>query len=255
MSYRIRQRLPQFTQALRRRVSNSTRTRPGRSTLDIPRLISPLRYDVLVRAQFFRFLERHQERGIDEILRRAKDEPYFVWFEHVECARFFPELLTDRDLLSERYNARVRGALATLTSFRDTGIDARFPVVLVKVPDDTIADSGAPALGTLHIADGCHRLALLLMDGQSLEPWMHQVRPATRPLQDNTALLVPKLAIGDAEYADFLIPAFLPCTEGARLGSGITKSHENPSALRAEIAERNPDLLATFDRVVAAQRR
>lgn len=227
---------------IRRLRLNATKTRRGEETLDIAKLISPLRYDVIVRAQFFEFLSAHTDRSAAELTRLAIDEPYFVWFEHIECARFFPELLAHRDDLLNRFALRVAGAVRTLRSFRENGFDRRFPVVLASVGPGAISDSGAPAIATIHIADGCHRLALLLADGRELLPWMHQIRPAARALQDNTRILVSRLSLDEATYSRFISQAF------------IDMPVDSLSQLRAELERTDPARVPDLEGTIAAHR-
>jgi hypothetical protein len=216
-------------------------SRGGRATHDIGRLISPLRYDVMVRASMFQLLQGHQE-VTPHLLEQILHHPYFVWFREIECARYYPRLLNDPTLLATAFEARVIRAMATMHSFDRVGFDTRHPVRLIYTRGMQIADSGAFTSSSFHIGDGCHRLALLLLKGLALEPGMYRVRSASAQLLDNTAVLLSHTHISANEYASFLARGF---------GLGQVKDLET---LRREILMHCPQRLGEFQRVVRAQR-
>lgn len=224
-----------------RRVSKSRRTRPGTRTLDIRRLISPLRYDVDVRMQFLMCL-RSREAPLSALQADARHHNYYQWFKHVECARFFPSTLSDPKLVDRRYDARVARAVSTLESYDSRGFDLDHPVTLVST-QDRWADSGAPVSQGVHIADGCHRLALLLMDGKELRPEMYRVRRSVGPILDNTTLLLPYIRIADEDYARFMSHGF------------VDEEYPHLEMVRNRVAAAAPDRLAEFDQVVQLHRR
>lgn len=228
-----------LSQRVMRKLSGLRRMPYGRETVDIMALISPLRYDVMVRAQFLTDLRTSSEPpGV--LPDFALDHPYFVWFKYVESARFFPELLTQPDLLRERYHSRVTRAQATLRSFDADGYDRRYPVTVSSTPRGATSDSGPQISKTLHIRDGCHRLALLLIDGQQLEPTMYRIAGPRNPVPDNTALLLPHLGLDERDYTRFLSRGF-----AARECTSLTE-------LRSLVATDSPERLAELDAVVAA---
>ena len=188
---------------VRRAVHERTAVR-GTAPVHIDSLIVPLRYDVVVRARFFDFLTEHTELAGAALVDAAAGTAYAQWFEHVECARYFPELLHDKVRREQRFAARVSGAVRLLQSFDDGGFDSASPVTLITAPAGAMSDSGAPALERLHIGDGCHRLALLLRNGATLEPWMYKVRPSLSTLVDNTTVLLRNGSVTEADYVAFL---------------------------------------------------
>jgi hypothetical protein len=234
--------LEHVLRGLRRR-SRLRPFRPGSHVIDIPRLISPLRYDVIVRSQLFSLLDSIRDESAATIAHTVRQTPYFVWFRHVECQRFAPHLLRNPDQLDQKFRERVMRALATLTSFEATGFDPRHPVTLVETQGQQVADSGAVASQELHIADGCHRLALLLRDGQELAPEMYRTQPAVGPPLDNTAILLRHLDITEEEYARFLSHHF------------ADKSYADVSELRRAVAGHSPESLTELDRVLEAHSR
>jgi hypothetical protein len=222
-----------------RKLSGLRRMPYGREVVDIKALISPLRYDVVVRAQFLTDLRTSSEPpGV--LPDFALEHPYFLWFKYVESARFFPDLLQKPDLLRERYQSRVTRAQATLRSFDAGGYDRRFPVTVSSTPRGATSDFGVQTSKTLHIRDGCHRLALLLIDDQQLEPTMYRVGGPRDPVPDNTALLLPHLRLDERDYTRFLSRGFAAheCTD-------LTE-------LRSLVATQSPERLAELDAVVRA---
>ena len=226
-----------------RRRSRIRPLRPGSHVIDIPQLISPLRYDVMVRSQLFTLLDSLRGESAATIANTARQTPYFVWFRRVECERFAPHLLRNPDQLNQKFTERVMRALTTLKSFEATGFDTRHPVTLVETSGPQVADSGAAVSQTLHIADGCHRLALLLRDGQELAPEMYRVQSAAGPILDNTAILLRHLDLAEEDYARFLSHHF------------ADKSYAHVSELRGAVASHSPSLLSELDRVLEAHSR
>ena len=222
-----------------RRLSTLRRMRPGAERINIRHLISPLRYDVIVRARLLADLRRRDpDESLASLHEFALDHVYFAWFQHVESTRFFPELLDDRDLLIQRYQLRVERALTTLRSYDAVGFDVRYPLTLRRTSGGAVSDSGVRVNKSLHIRDGCHRLALLLLDDQDLQPDMYLVQSFTGPVPDNTALLLPHLNMDGPEYTRFLSAGF------------TTGEYTELAELRDKVAEESPDRLAEFDEIV-----
>jgi hypothetical protein len=192
------------TRTLRRALTWQPKRR-GDGPIRIAELISPLRYDVLVRAQFFEFLaDRPPGESAEDLVLAAWDQPYAAWFRHVAMARFRPWVLTDPDALRASYAERVLASRDLLESFNSKGFDARTPVTLRVSSGPQVADSGARVSRTVHVGDGGHRLALLLQSGSDLQPEMYRLDPRPMPLIDNTAVLLGPLAVGDADYCAFI---------------------------------------------------
>jgi hypothetical protein len=202
----------------RRTVRRAGTWRPKSSpqeTVDIRRLISPLRYDVLIRAQLFDLVREsgHGAPGsspdLDQLVAAAHDSAYFVWFRDVAMTRFRPWVLKDPDLLEQQFRERVESAAALYRSFSDRGFDPAHPVTLRGVRKPLSTDSGLRLDRQLHVGDGGHRLALLLSAGQGLQPGAYRVdrRPQAQ-LIDNTAVLVPALRLARDEYVRFLAQGY-----------------------------------------------
>jgi hypothetical protein len=195
----------------RRTVRRAMTWRPksaGRHDVDVASLISPLRYDVLVRAEFFTFLEQWGDRRLDDgdaLVAAAGELPYATWFRSVAMARFRPWVLGDPVLLQQQFRERVLSALALWRSFRGRGFDPTHPVTLRWTAGPLRTDTGLMIDRRLHVGDGGHRLALLLSAGLPLSADLYRVdRRPQRTLIDNTAVLVPALGIADQEYVRFV---------------------------------------------------
>jgi hypothetical protein len=182
----------------------------GVDTLDIGQLISPLRYDVVLRADFFRFLDANLDlyrRNFTGFSQRAREEPYFIWFERVAVPRFRPWLAQkDRAVLLYHYDERLRRSHALWMSFLKSGFDSRHPVTLRRAHPAARTDSGLHIDRLVHPGDGCHRLALLLASGEPLlRPKRYRIdRRPLRAVLDNTNLLVRALDLDEQPYARFL---------------------------------------------------
>jgi hypothetical protein len=192
------------TRTLRRALTWQPKRR-GAEALSVPELISPLRYDVLVRAQFFEFLT-HRPAGetADRLVAAALEEPYAVWFREVAMARFRPWVLKDPVALRSNYAERVLSSRDLLKSFNTNGFDAKTPVTLRLTSGVRTSDTGARVSRTVHVGDGGHRLALLLQSGSDLLPHMYRLDPRPMPLIDNTAVLLAPLGISEADYCSFV---------------------------------------------------
>lgn len=229
----------------RRTVRRAATWRPkqdGTESLDVGRLISPFRYDVVVRAQLFDAVADRPEGGsIEDFVASVAGHPYAVWFREVELRRFFPWMLDDRREVAAAYAARVARAVATFESFQRRGFDTGKPIMLRCLAHPTTSDSGVLVRRALHLGDGGHRLALLYRSGSRLEPSMHRIDPRPSKVIDNTAILAPALGLREEDYAAFLSLGFLD----ARASS--------LDALWVAVEQSCPDRLGELEALVAAQ--
>jgi hypothetical protein len=201
----------------------------GTESLDIAALISPLRYDVLVRAQFFGFLAgRPAGESDDDLVAAAWGEPYAVWFREVAMRRFRPWVLEDQRQLQANFRERVLASAALRRSFLERGFDSRAQVTLRVSKGEQRSESGARVVRTLHVGDGGHRLAMLLQSGSELLPGMYRLDPRPIPLIDNTAVLLPSLQISEDDYLKFIAPGYTtrPCRDLAELREAVKEQGE-----------------------------
>jgi hypothetical protein len=218
--------------------------RPGEEPVSLAELVSPLRYDVLVRARFLELLERVGS-DLDNAVREGLAHPYHTWFTTIALPRYRP-----REAVSERrrqaaFRERVQRSAALLASFRRHGFDPRHPVSLGTAVPGAPTVSGKVVARHLYPVDGCHRLALLLVAGHgALEPAWYRVRtePLAAPI-DNTHALLGTLRIEPAEYYRFLSLGYDGAGQGDR------------AALLREVAARWPERLAELERVLEIDER
>ena len=221
--------------------------RQGDGPLEVAQLISPLRYDVLVRAQFFEFLT-HRPAGetADRLVADAWEEPYAVWFREVAMARFRPWVLKDPVALRSNFAERVLASRDLLKSFDTNGFDARTPVTLRMTTGVQATDTGARMSRTVHVGDGGHRLALLLQSGSALQPHMYRLDPRPVPLIDNTAVLLGPLGLSDAQYCAFV--------EAGYGRHGFRDVHTLLAAVAAEDAVAGSELCSVLEAHARAPR-
>ena len=222
---------------LLRRVSHSRR--PGTGPVPVAELISPLRYDILVRERFLDRLAHVDQPG--DAVAGSEGLAYRAWFEGLVVPRFMPKLLGDPDAISAAFADRVQRSADLLRSFADSGYDRGRPIVLQAGRRLQPTATGKRLARPVFAGDGCHRLALLRTSGTSdLAPDDYVVeRSATLKPIDNTATLIPLLRIGIKEYLAFLSLCYAP---------GANPASE--AELRAWVAERVPERAAELDGVL-----
>lgn len=202
---------PLLTTIARRR----PRLLAGKAFLDIDRLISPLRYDVLVRAEYFGFLERHRElhdSDFDAYVALARRQPYYTWFRTVAIHRIRPGAADGSDQLEQAFVERLGKTTRLADGFAARGFDPEHPIILRSAGPVAVTDTGKLVAGRLFPSDGCHRLALLRRSGhRRLSPDWYRVR-AERGWQppDNTGTLITALGLTRAEYVEFLSLGYSP---------------------------------------------
>lgn len=187
--------------------------RDGDRPINILKLISPLRYDILVRRKLFEFIGselRTYYHNPKLFLLQASELPYYVWFEKVSCARFRPDLVSDTSKRREAFAQKIDRCVSLYVSYLQKGFLAEHPITLRTGLVINAADSGKLVCQRLFTGDGCHRLALLLHSGVLYLPaqWYKvKVSRHYTPL-DNTLILLRSLDIAPDEYAAFLAHSF-----------------------------------------------
>lgn len=185
----------------------------GNESIQIATLVSPLRYDILVRVEFFRLIMDEHEDSIDlgGVANDARVRPYFEWFSSVACPQFMPHLVTDEAALGVAFRQQIRRAVRLKDSFMQRGYDRKRPILLKT---GSVVESTATGKLVQHRyfpGNGCHRLALLLLGGsEELQPGQYRVgvQDCLRP-RDNTAILLPSLAMTASAYYSFVSRGYL----------------------------------------------
>ena len=214
-------------------------------TFPIDELISPLRLDVLVRASFFTFIRRHREliaQDWDRFIWLARQEPYHVWFNEI----VLPEVNHDRREGDPFFQARVRSAISLLESWEEHGFETGRPIQLWKTKRSRPTSSGKLVRREYFLGDGCHRLALLMLDNVTeLGGDQVQVVPRLRfSPRDNTSALLSKLRMSEAAYLAFLARSY-----GA--GGPVTSRGELLAGARGSILTELATVLTVDDQARA----
>lgn len=191
------------------RHKNRLRYKPGTERISIDQLISPLRFDVSIRIDYFCFFAERQDlfqRDFDAYLEGAYGHRYFVWFREIHCRRLHPELLRTEDTLNAAFVRRLRQSAALYRQFHSEGFDKRYPIMLHSGKSIRATGTLKTVKRDVYMGDGCHRVALLKLAGHKwLEPDMYITRThATYLPPDNTGILLDHLGISLREYLDFL---------------------------------------------------
>lgn len=177
-------------------------------------MISPLRYDVIIRRDFLALLDEHRSllaedpRALTEL---ARGHAYFEWFREIVYPRDFAAARgSGGEAIDVAFEDRVRQALELCESFSARGFDTNHPIVLRTGRTIAATASGKLLAQRVYAGDGCHRLALLQRAGvEVLEPGSYVLRQSRRyePL-DNTLRMLKVLQLDKARYFRFLSLAY-----------------------------------------------
>jgi hypothetical protein len=213
-------------------------------TIEITRLICPLRYDLCVRVEFVRLLRDDWSLYANDLARfldRPESKAYGVWFKEVRCARYHPELYTDEKLLGPAFIERVHQTAKLWQSMQREGYDRSRPIRLES--GRSIRNVNGKRIDAQYFAgDGCHRMACLYVTGQTrLEPADYEVR-CQREFQplDITAELLTELPLNHRAYLDFISTFY--CA-GVRLDSA--------DRIVQHVSTYKPELLPELESVFA----
>lgn len=184
--------------------------------VNIDALISPLRYDVLVRRDFFAFYAKHRDlyrSDFTAFINRAKQHSYYTWYMESEAVRCEPHLLSNIEALDAKFISRICKSVALYDSIMEHGFTQQHPIIL-KTAERLLpptSDRLGPPTGKFvsaryFMADGCHRLALLMAMGYTTLPTGYFRIKCFREFSpfDSTSLLARALPIGPAAYFAFL---------------------------------------------------
>ena len=207
-------------------------------------IVCPLRYDILVRAEFIELLAKNEEllaSELEELLEHRAARSYAVWFREVCIKRFASEIYDDKKLVRQRFVIRVEKTKRLWESIHLTGFDAAHPITL-RSGKSILQVNGKKIGASLFAGEGCHRIACLLVMGKKyLEPNEYRVAIQSKfqPL-DNTALLLDKLPISVADYLQFI-------SRGYCAGQTLATPNEAVAYLEENDSDRLPELKSIFE--------
>ncbi len=210
------------------RRSLSAAYRPGTRPVNLDRLVSPLRYDVLVRQRFLEGLRDDwatYAAAPDAFADAAVGSDYFVWFREIAAAHARIPAHDERRV-HEAFRRRVHRSARLLERFLDRGFDPTYRIT-IRVDGPQLTDTGKVLGGRPYPLDGCHRLALLRMTGtRDLDPEAYRVLLSERPPMDNTDALLRSLRVTTHEYYAFVSLGYIPgqsCTTRAGLLDAVRR--------------------------------
>jgi len=177
-------------------------------SIDIGRLMCPLRYDLQVRIDFFRLLRDQWDQYTDDLegfLERAESRAYSVWFKEVRCARFDPRVYRDEKLFKPAFHKKVHRSASLWRSIDRSGFDASNPIGLMS--GRAIRRVNGKTINSIYFpGHGCHRMACLYLTGlRQLNPEHYQVmiQRDFEPL-DITAVLIKHPPLDRTTYLKFI---------------------------------------------------
>ena len=184
--------------------------------VNIASLICPLRYDVIVRRDFYTLYTAQHDlynSDFEAFVNLVKKSSNFTWYMSSDTVRSRPYLLEDTDALWKIFVNRIRRAVDLYEEVLENGFDDRFPIVL-KTAEHLLPPTGdrrKPPTGKMvsdriFMADGCHRLAILMTMGFTELPTSYFRVKCFREFSpfDSTSLLAGSLPISPSEYFVFL---------------------------------------------------
>jgi hypothetical protein len=219
---------------------------PGREAVPIDHLVSPLRYDIVVRQRYLELLRDRRalaENDFEAFIELSREQPYFTWFTQVVVpSGNHPEMVDDPERLNAAFERRVRRSIALHDAFESTGYDRRRPIILRTGTEIAPTSTGKRLAQRIHAGDGCHRLAWLRMTGaDALEPGMYRVHVSrVFTPRDETAHLIGALGISRHDYVSFISLAYA--------GQELTSEE----ALLDHVRSTDPDRLPELEEVIAA---
>jgi hypothetical protein len=231
----------------RRRIPGLVRLayQPGREAIPIDQLVSPLRYDIVVREQYFAVLRDQRalaEEDFEAFMELSRQQPYFTWFTRVVVpSGNHPEMVHDAERVDAAFERRVRRSIQLHDAFESSGYDRRRPIILRTGHRIAPTSTGKRLARRIYAGDGCHRLACLRMTGvEVLEPGMYRLHVAqVFTPHDATAALIGPMAISRRDYLSFLSLSY------------ADRELSSEEALLDHVRSTDPDRLPEIEEVIA----
>jgi hypothetical protein len=220
---------------------------PGRVPISIDELISPLRFDILLRQEYLVFLREHRElaeRDFASFLELSRGHAYYDWYTKVEYPATRPHWDGDRATVEASFVERVAKTIAVFDDLEAGGYDRRRPVILRTGEEVAATATGKLVAAPAYAGDGCHRLAWLRLGGLSeLSPEMYRVQRTARfEPRDMTALVLHALGVDPPRYFEFLSLGY------------ADRRLRSERELLDQVASASPDRLDEVRRIIAVDR-
>jgi len=197
--------------------------------LPVGPLISPLRFDIVTRVDYFRFFEANAALAASswpDYVDLAMTQPYYAWFRSVAMARRrFARLAAHHQDVNERwiryrFEQRLKTSNALYRNFAEHGFDRRWTLIFRKPSIVLPTETGKLVQRDVFVTDGCHRLALLIYAGAAqISPAYYRVIPHKAPFRpiDNTSIMLQRTQVSMDEYVRFLALGY-----GAQPANGLS---------------------------------
>lgn len=176
--------------------------------IQILSLACPLRYDLLVRRDFYTCYCNHADlfaSDFESFLERPVVKDYYTFFRNARIQRYRPELYDAHDRLREMFGDLVRRSVRLYESVSTDGFDTSRPISL-QSGLSVEHERGVSVDAKYYAGDGCHRIACLWALGFENLPkeyYRVEVYRVCRPL-DVTAQLMGVLPNGRQRYWRYL---------------------------------------------------
>ncbi len=221
----------------------------GAEDIILDELVSPVRYDVVIRQEFFAFLDANIDllEEFGDLVLEARREPYFIWYRDVMIGDR-PKLLKGQTV-EEAFADQVERVLAIRARFNPAD-EGWGNLLLRRVPAGTKTNTGKVIGPRFVPVDGCHRIALLRHHGRKILPaGTYQLVADKQAVRDNTGILIPKLRLTEQDYLAYLAVGFDVDSPRSldELVADVTEAHpERESELQSVLSFDLPLLLHRF---------
>ena len=217
---------------------NPYRIERGAEPVRIGDVVSPLRYDVMIRVRHFALHAERRElfrSDFDAYERLVRREPYFVWFQKARVPTWWPWLLDDPEGFDRAWRERLRLSADLFDSFEANGFDTAYPIELHAARRVSETLTGKRISRAIYSGDGNHRLALLLAAGhENLRPTEYRLkRYRSLVPTDSTGFLLRETGAGWPEYTSFLELGY-PSAQ-VTMQDGRVRIDADDAAVQAEV--------------------
>ena len=136
--------------------------------LEIKDLVYPLRYDILIRKDFFSFYADNRQIYLSDFtafVEMARNHDYYIWFTRVAMPKASLELRSNPEAIEQAFVRRVKKSATLFDQIEKCGFDEKFPIVpcTAEIILPTITEKILS--NKYYMGDGCHRLACLMSMG------------------------------------------------------------------------------------------